>query len=134
MELKNNKLFYYSFLITILFFSISIIFLVGIKHFGIDRNFLDSFFCFTVFLTFFLGLKDLYHGLEKGKAHLYTGSILAVILGIAMLLMFGADILKNFLEKNSMHFSPDSDLIIIVVSSILTIPGLLAFKGRQIHH
>ena len=130
----DKKLFYYSLLITFLFFSLSVIFMLGIERFAIERNFLDSFFCFTVFLTFFLGLKDLFRGLEKGKAHLYTGSILSMILGIAMLLMFGADILKDFLENQGMHFNPESDLIIIVVSSVLTIPGLLAFRGRKIHH
>jgi len=132
--LKNNKLFYYSLLITLLFFSLSVIFMFGIKRFKIERNFLDAFFCFTVFFTFFLGLKDLFRGLEKGKAHLYTGSILSGILGIAMLLMYVAEILKNFIEKSSIHFNPGNDLIIILVSSVLTIPGFLAFRGRKIHH
>ena len=57
-----------------------------------------------------------------------------MILGIAMLLMFGADILKNLIEKNGLQFNPGNDLILIVVSAVLTIPGLLAFRGRKIHH
>lgn len=134
LAMSDKTLFIYSLCITILFFTLFLVFMFGAQAIHVEKNMLDAFFSFTIFLTFFLGLKDLYLGFEKGKAHLFTGSLLSLVLGIIMALMYVSKILVSLIEKSGIQYIPDTDMVLVVVSSILSLPCFLSFKGRKIHH